>query len=125
MVKIYMGLILFVIIFSLFEQGVVEYIAPSIAPYATYIYLFVMAILLLLYFYESYLKHPIRKTKATVKNMHIFSSRLWTTFTLPNGKTCKLMMSTDAAYFSLNVGDEVMLTYKGNTAIKVVPMHKK
>ena len=125
MAKFYMGLILLVIILSLFGQGMMEAIAPSIAPYTTYIYLCIVAILMLLFLYESYLKHPIRKTRATVKRKHIPVRDYGITFLLPSGKTHSVGGIDMETYNLLKVGDEVMLTYKGDTAIEVVPLNKK
>ena len=90
------------------------------------LYIGVMALLLILILYESYIKPPMITTKAKVLIKHPPPGRFNPniTFLLPDGKTCRLDMG-GKDYSLLKIGDEVTIKFKGDILKKIVEHHKK
>ena len=123
MAKVYFGL------FCLIGIGggiIFLYAETYLSPTVRSIYTFVAVAFLILYFFEGFWRHPVRKTKAKVVRKSIIATGQGSdvTFLLPNGKAIKLDVSY-GTYTMLRVGDDVILTYKGLEAFDVVILHKK
>jgi len=113
--KIYSYLAILVLVLMSFAGWVSDGLEPSIMA----IFLVIMAILLLLASYESYYRHPIIKTRAKIVKKHslsFLSTFPSITFQLPNGKMIRVVIWSTGTHNHYKVGDDVMLTYKGDRA---------
>ena len=124
MAKVYIGLSILMVIGSIYYRDRPELIVP---PIVEGVYIFVAVAFLILFLFEGFWRHPVRKTKAKVVRKSIIARPGYdaaATFLLPNGKAIKPYVPY-GIYTMLRVGDDVILTYKGLKAIDVVILHKK
>ena len=117
------------IILTLIIMGVVGWISDGSAyPVVVYISTAIIAFLGFLAYFVDYLSHPIIKTRAKVVKKHatsFLSTFPSITFQLPNGEMKRVVIWSTGIHNLYKIGDEVMLTYKGDRAREIYHFGKQ